>query len=218
MRIVFLGLPGVGKGTQAKRLAESLGVPHISTGDMFRDPTVMGTEVGRKAKAIMEKGDLVPDEIVDGMVAERLKLPDAAAGYVLDGYPRTLPQGGAFEALLKTRGETLDAVLYLEAPEEVVVERLSGRRSCRSCATVYHLAFNPPAQEGTCDRCGEQALYQRDDDRPEAVRNRLKVYKELTGPLVPFYRERGMLTALDGTGDADEVFRRVSGAVKHGGR
>ena len=213
MRIVFLGLPGVGKGTQAKRLAAHLRIPHVSTGDMFRDPAILKTDIGMRAREIMQRGGLVPDDVVDGMVQVRLRQNDAKRGYVLDGYPRTLPQGESLRRWLDERGESIEMALYLDASESMVVSRISGRRSCRKCGQVYHVEFNKPKADGRCDAGGGD-LYQRDDDKPEAVRTRLAVYREKTGPLVPFYDKQGSLRRIDGSGTPEDVFQRVLQALQ----
>ncbi len=208
-KVVLLGPPGAGKGTQAARLAGILGVPHISTGDIFRENIAAGTELGRIAKEYVEKGELVPDEVVVGMVRERLSRADAAGGYILDGFPRTLAQAEALEVAGELAPEV--AVL-LELPEEEVVARLSGRWTCPRCQRVYHERNNPPRNPGICDDDGE-ALIQREDDRPETIRRRLAVYREQTEPLLEYYRARGRLRVVDGGGPIEEVTCRISEAT-----
>lgn len=201
-RILFLGPPGSGKGTQADRLAQELGIPHIASGDMFREEVAQGTELGSTAKRYLDAGEYVPDEVTIEMVSERLRRPDARRGFVLDGFPRTLAQAKALEGRVD-----LDVVILLDVPEEEVVRRISGRRSCPE-GHVYHLEDEPPEHPGRCDRDG-QPLYQRDDDREEVVRNRLRVYRDQTEPLVDLYRDRGFLRRVDGLGHPDTVAKRV---------
>jgi adenylate kinase len=212
MNLVLLGPPGVGKGTQAERLAKNLNVSHISTGDMFREAISNQTEVGKKAKEYLDSGKLVPDEIVIGILAERLEKPDCEAGFVLDGFPRTIPQAEALDGLLKDRNQPLDAVVYYTADESVVVERLSGRRMCRGCGANFHIKFTPPSSEGICDKCGGE-LYQRTDDNAETIRERLKVYLESTSALVEFYRKGGLLVEVPAESAPDEVERRTMRAL-----
>ena len=209
MRLVLLGPPGVGKGTQAGRIAETYGIPHISTGEMFRAAVAAGTEAGREAKTYMDAGKLVPDAVVTAMVRERLAEADCGPGFLLDGFPRTRRQAEDLDGLLRDAGQDLDAVVYFTAPEEVIVERLSGRRLCRRCGDGYHVRFMPPAAEGVCNRCGGE-LYQRDDDKPDAVRQRLKVYEDQTQELVAYYRERGLLLEVR----ADRAVEEVAGKVQ----
>ncbi len=208
MRIILLGPPGAGKGTQAKLLIERLRVPQISTGDMLRAAVKDGTPLGRQAKAYMDRGALVPDEVIIGSVRERLQAPDCARGYVLDGFPRTVAQA---EALEKTLGElrlNLDHVLCLDVPSEDLVARIAGRRTCRQCGAMSHVRFSPTRRAGVCDVCGGETC-QRDDDREEAVRRRLAVYAEQTAPLVRFYEGRGLLRGIAGTGEIGEIFARM---------
>ncbi len=213
MRLILLGPPGAGKGTQAKRLIERYGIPQISTGDILRAAVREGTELGRKAKQYMDAGQLVPDEVVIGIIRERLKEADCAKGFILDGFPRTVPQAEALKSVLAELGQALDHVVSIEVPDEDLVERLTGRRTCRSCGAMYHIKFSPPKQEGICDRCGGE-LYQRDDDREETIRARLKVYHEQTAPLVEFYEREGLLRRIDGVGSVDEIYRRILGVLE----
>jgi adenylate kinase len=210
--LVLLGPPGVGKGTQAKLLQERLGVPQISTGDLLREAVARATPIGLKAKTYMDAGELVPDDVIIGIVEERLAKPDAREGFLLDGFPRTVPQAEALAALLDKHSIPLDAVLALEGNEETLVRRLSGRRVCSSCAATYHVDNAPPKVEGVCDQCSG-SLIVRDDDRPEAIRNRLQVYARSTAPLLDFYRERGQLLTVDASGTAAEVFEAVWAAL-----
>ncbi|RMG13173.1 MAG: adenylate kinase [Deltaproteobacteria bacterium] len=216
MRLVLFGPPGAGKGTQAIRLAEALGIPQISTGDILRQARAEGTELGRKAAEYMDAGKLVPDDLIVGIIEARIDQPDAKRGYILDGFPRTIPQAEALDAMLARRGEALDAVLSLEVPDEEIVERLSGRRTCPECKAMYHVRFNPPKVEGRCDRCGA-ALVQRSDDQPEAIRQRLEAFHAQTAPLKAYYRDRGLLKEIQGTGNIEEVYQRIQAALPRGG-
>ncbi|MDI6894011.1 MAG: adenylate kinase [Bacillota bacterium] len=212
MRVVLLGPPGSGKGTQAARLGVSWGVPHVSTGDAFRQAVAEGTPLGKLAQEYMQRGELVPDQVVNGAVAARLGRDDCARGFVLDGYPRTLPQAEALEEMLRERGPGLDAVVDLVVSEEELVRRASGRRVCSQCGASYHLEFRAPRQAGRCDTCGGE-LIQREDDRPQTVARRLAVYRRQTAPLVEFYRDRGLLVEVDGVGTVEEVTRAILEAV-----
>jgi adenylate kinase len=213
MRLVLVGPPGAGKGTQAQFVSAHLGVPKISTGDIFRANVSQGTPLGQEARKYMDAGDLVPDEITIGMVRERLAAEDARKGFLLDGFPRTVPQAVTFDEMLVETGSPLDVVLELVVDDDEVVRRLSGRRTCRSCGHIWHLDFDPPSKEGVCDICGGE-LFQRDDDKSETVRHRLDVYYEQTSPLVGYYAERGILVGIDAMGPVDDVTDRAIGALR----
>jgi adenylate kinase len=204
MILILLGPPGAGKGTQAKLLAQAYGVPHISTGDMFRDHKTRGTELGKKIQAIMDAGELVTDDVTNAMVKDRLARPDVASGFILDGYPRTTAQAEYLEKLLRSLGQTIDRVLAYEVAEELVVERISGRRSCPTCGAVFHVSANPPRRAGYCDKDGT-ALVQRDDDKPENVKKRMQEYADKTWPLKRFYQERGKVAEVEGVGTPEGI-------------
>ncbi|MBO8143227.1 MAG: adenylate kinase [Thermodesulfobacterium sp.] len=208
MNIIFLGPPGAGKGTQAKILVEKYGIPQISTGDMLREHVAKGTELGMKAKEYMEKGQLVPDEIILSMVKERLSQDDAQKGFILDGFPRTVAQAEALDKLLEEMGKKIEYVLALIVPDEELVTRLTGRRTCKNCGMMYHIKFKPPKVEGKCDACGGE-LYQRADDNEETVRNRLKVYHEQTAPLIEYYKKKGVLFEVDGNKSIEEITQQL---------
>lgn len=207
MNIVLFGPPGAGKGTQAKELAKHYNIPHISTGDILRANVREGTKLGMKAKEYMDKGELVPDELLIGIIRDRLQQPDCKDGYMLDGYPRTLPQAEALKEILEKIGKPLEVVLNIDVPDDELIGRLSGRRMC-SCGESYHLIFNLPLKEGTCDACGGK-LYQRDDDKEEVVRQRLEVYAAKTKPLIDYYNDRGILVNIDGTVSVEDVFKQI---------
>jgi len=209
MKIVMLGAPGAGKGTQAKMIDERYSIPQISTGDIFRANIKNGTELGKKAKTYMDQGLLVPDELVVDLVADRLSQPDCANGYVLDGFPRTIPQAEALDKVLSAKGESLDYAIDVEVPDENIVNRMSGRRTCPVCGASFHVVFNPPKKENICDLCGA-ALIQRDDDKPETVQKRLDVYHKQTQPLIEYYQGKHVLHAVDGTKDMAEVFEEIT--------
>lgn len=215
MRLIFLGPPGVGKGTQSQKLSEDLGVPKISTGDTLRDAVARKTPLGIQAKSFMDKGQLVPDDVVVGMVEERLKEDDCEKGYILDGFPRTTAQAEALSKILDKGGSGIDRVLDFTLPDDELVKRLSGRRSCPGCKEVFHLTFNPPAVEGKCDRCGS-GLIQRDDDLPETIKKRLQVYREHAQKLIDYYGSQGVLKQIDGGGNPDDVFKRVRESIGNG--
>ena len=212
MRLVLVGPPGAGKGTQAEFIAEHFAIPKISTGDIFRANVSGGTELGRMAKKYMDAGDLVPDEVTNAMVRDRLAQPDAVDGFLLDGFPRNVQQAGELDDILDHIGSSLSVVLDLEVDQDEVVRRLSGRRTCKNCGHVWHLQYDPPKVAGVCDKCGGE-LYQRDDDRPETVRHRLEVYASQTAPLLQFYGDRGQLVAIDALGAVEDVTERAIGAL-----
>jgi len=213
VRLIFVGPPGAGKGTQARDLAGEWHVPQIATGEMLREAVAAGTPLGREAKRIMESGALVPDNVMIGLIAERLRQPDAANGFILDGFPRTIAQAEALDRLLKDLGQKLDGVLFFEVTEPELLRRLTGRRLCRQCQTAFHVASAPPAREGICDRCGGE-LYQRDDDKAETVAERLRVYARDTAPLIDFYAAQGKLRGIDATGPVEEVTQRANDELR----
>lgn len=202
--LVLLGGPGAGKGTQAERLSSALGIPQVSTGDLFRENLKKETELGLLAKGYMERGELVPDKVTVGMVRERLSRPDAAQGAILDGFPRTIAQAEALEALLAELGFELAVVPYIKVPEDILLARLAGRWTCRKCGAMYHQLFSPPQEAGVCDRCGGE-LYQRPDDTPETQKHRIEVYFDQTAPLIDYYREKGLLKEVDGRPGIEEI-------------
>ncbi|WP_022670793.1 adenylate kinase [Hippea alviniae] len=212
MILILLGAPGVGKGTQGVLISKEYGIPQISTGDILRKEVKEETELGKKAKQYMDKGELVPDDIIIDMMEKRIKEDDCKNGFILDGFPRTTTQAEAFDEMLKKNSLSLDKVLLIDVPEEEIVERLTGRRVCPNCGAVYHIKNNPPKQEGICDKCGSK-LIQRDDDTEEVVRNRLEVYKKSTMPLVEYYEKQGKLVKIDGTGRIEEIFERIKKAL-----
>ena len=208
MRIILLGGPGAGKGTQAQKMAEEYSIAHIATGDILRQSIKDGTELGVKAKSYMDKGQLVPDDVVIGIIKERLTQDDIQSGFVLDGFPRTVPQAEALSLLTRELNMPMDAVINIKTSPDVVVERLSGRRTCRDCQTVYHVFYSPPKKEGKCDRCDGE-LYQRDDDKEETIRKRLKVYENQTFPLLEYYKTSGKLLEVSGDVSIAEVFESI---------
>ena len=209
MKIIMLGAPGAGKGTQAKKIAEKYAIPHISTGDIFRANLKAGTELGMKAKEYMDQGLLVPDELTCDLVVDRISQPDAKNGYVLDGFPRTIPQAEALTNALNARGEAVDYAIDVEVPDDNIVNRMGGRRACLKCGATYHITFNPPKKEGCCDVCGGE-LVLRDDDKPETVQKRLDVYHAQTQPLIEYYSAAGKLKTVDGTQEIGKVFTDIT--------
>ncbi len=213
MRVVLVGPPGAGKGTQAQFIASHLAIPKVSTGDIFRYNVSAGTELGRQAKAFMDRGDLVPDEVTIAMVASRLAEDDAQSGFLLDGFPRNVPQAETLKKMLADWGMRLDLVLELVVDHDEVIRRLSGRRTCRKCGRVWHVAFDPPSMADKCDECGGE-LFQRDDDREETIRHRLEVYQLQTQPLISYYADEGILLGIDATGPVDDVTDRALLALR----
>ena len=213
MKIIMLGAPGAGKGTQADRIAKKYNIPHISTGDIFRANLKEGTPLGIKAKEFMDQGLLVPDDLTCDLVVDRIAQPDAADGYILDGFPRTIPQAEALKNALKERGDAIDYAVDIEVPDEFIMDRMSGRRSCPKCGKGYHTVFQAPQQEGICDVCGSK-LVQRDDDKPETVSKRLTVYHEQTKPLIEYYTAEGVLKEIDGTQPIEKVFDDIIETLK----
>jgi len=213
MFLVLLGGPGAGKGTQAERLSETLGIPQVSTGDLFRENLKNETELGLLAKGYMDRGELVPDEVTVGMVRERLSRPDCARGAILDGFPRTVAQAEALSGLLSDLGAGLAVVPYIKVPEDVLLARLAGRWTCRACGAMYHQLFSPPEETGLCDKCGG-ALYQRPDDTPETQKHRIKVYFEQTAPLINYYQNKDLLVEVDGRPGIDEIQARLLEIVR----
>ncbi|WP_102029428.1 adenylate kinase [Salirhabdus sp. Marseille-P4669] len=208
MNLILMGLPGAGKGTQAEKIVEKYEIPHISTGDMFRSAMKEGTELGKQAKSFMDKGELVPDEVTIGIVRERLGKDDCKNGFLLDGFPRTIAQAEALEALLNELNTKIDYVLHIQVPKEKLIDRLTGRRICPTCGATYHVVFNPPKVEGKCDVDGSE-LIQRDDDKPETVKNRLEVNMNQAQPLLDFYNEKGYLVTFDGDREINTVFNDI---------
>ena len=208
MKIIMLGAPGAGKGTQAKQIAAKYEIPHISTGDIFRANIKNGTELGRKAKEYMDQGMLVPDELTCDLVMDRIAQDDCVKGFVLDGFPRTIPQAEALTNALTKIGQAMDFAIDVDVPDENIVNRMSGRRACLNCGATYHVVFNPTKTEGVCDACGNETVL-RDDDKPETVQKRLTVYHDQTQPLIDYYREQNILKSVDGTKPLDEVFSDI---------
>ncbi len=208
MKIIMLGAPGAGKGTQAKKIAAKYDIPHISTGDIFRANIKSGTELGKKAKEYMDQGLLVPDELVVDLVIDRFKQPDCEKGYVLDGFPRTIPQAKALDEALAKNGDAVQYAIDVDVPDEEIVSRMSGRRACVNCGGTYHVVTIPPKKEGICDNCGAN-LVLRDDDQPETVKKRLNVYHEQTQPLIDYYKSKGILKSVDGTQIMDAIFAQI---------
>ena len=208
MKIIMLGAPGAGKGTQAQMIAEQYHIPHISTGDIFRANIKNGTELGKKAKEFMDKGQLVPDELTVQLLLDRVAQDDCKDGYVLDGFPRTIPQADVLDQELTKLGDKVDYAINVDVPDENIIHRMSGRRACLKCGATYHIEHIPPKKEGICDKCGSE-LVQREDDKPETVKNRLSVYHEQTQPLIDYYTKQGVLKTVDGTAALDKVFQAI---------
>lgn len=209
MKIVMLGAPGAGKGTQADKIAEKYNIPHISTGDIFRSNIKAGTELGKKAKSFIDQGLLVPDEVTIGMLLDRIHEADCENGYILDGFPRTIPQAESLTAALKENGEAIDFALDVEVPDANIVNRMAGRRACLKCGATYHTEFAAPKKEGICDKCGSE-LVLRDDDKPETVQKRLEIYHDQTHPLIEYYEKKGVLHTVDGTQTMEDVFKNIT--------
>ena len=208
MKIIMLGAPGAGKGTQAKKIADLCKVPHISTGDIFRANIKQGTELGKKAKTYMDAGELVPDELVCDLVVDRIQQDDCTEGFILDGFPRTIPQAESLTNALNAIEQKMDYALNIDVPDENIIHRMAGRRACVGCGATYHVEFNPPKVQDVCDVCGEE-LVLRDDDKPETVTNRLNVYHEQTKPLIDYYEKQGIVHTIDGTQTMEEVFSDI---------
>ena len=208
MKIIMLGAPGAGKGTQAKKIADLCNIPHISTGDIFRANIKQGTELGKKAKTYMDAGDLVPDELVCDLVVDRIQQDDCTKGFILDGFPRTIPQAEALTNALNAIEQKMEYALNIDVPDENIIHRMAGRRACVGCGAAYHVEFNPTKKEGICDVCGEELIL-RDDDKPETVKNRLNVYHEQTKPLIEYYNKENITHTIDGTQTMDEVFNDI---------
>ena len=213
MKIIMLGAPGAGKGTQAKKIAERFGIPHVSTGDIFRANIKNQTELGKKVKKIIDAGQLVPDELTIGMLMDRIHEADCENGYVLDGYPRTIPQAENLTKALAQTGDAIDYAINVDVPDEHIVSRMSGRRSCPGCGAMYHIVYSAPKKAGYCDSCGTELVI-RDDDKPETVKNRLNVYHEQTSPLIEYYKGQGSLRTVDGTQDIEEVYKDILGILE----
>ncbi|MDY6325604.1 MAG: adenylate kinase [Catonella sp.] len=208
MKVIMLGAPGAGKGTQAIKIADKYGIPHISTGDIFRYNIKNNTELGKKAKTYMDQGKLVPDELTCNLLLDRVAKDDCKNGYILDGYPRTIPQAEVLEKALNEKGDSIDFAINVNVPDDNIVNRMSGRRTCPQCGETYHIVYNAPKKEDVCDKCGS-ALIQRDDDKPETVQKRLAVYHEQTEPLVEYYKNKGKYKEVDGTKSMDDVFSDI---------
>ncbi len=212
MKIIMLGAPGAGKGTQAKKIAEKYGIPHISTGDIFRANIKNGTELGKKAKTYMDQGQLVPDELTVDLVIDRIQKDDCKNGYILDGFPRTIPQAEALDKALAELGDGLDYALDVEVPDENIISRMSGRRACVGCGATYHIVHAPAKTENICDTCGGELIL-RDDDKPDTVQKRLGVYHEQTKPLITYYTDKDILVQIDGTANLEDVFKAIVGIL-----
>lgn len=208
MRLVLLGAPGAGKGTQAKKLIEKHGIPQISTGDILRKAVADGTPLGKEAKSYMDKGELVPDKVVIGLIEDRLKQPDCKKGFILDGFPRNTAQAETLDAMLKKLNMPLDSALSVDVPKDDLMKRLTGRRTCKGCQQMYNVYFSPPKKNGVCDKCGGE-LFHRDDDKEETIKRRLDVYDAQTAPLISYYKKSGILKSVIGVGSIDEIFKKV---------
>ncbi len=208
MRLVLLGAPGAGKGTQAKKLIEKYSIPQISTGDILRKAVADGTPLGKEAKSYMDKGELVPDSVVIGIIRERLKENDCKKGYILDGFPRNVAQAKALDDMLKSLNSPLDFAISIDVSFDELMKRLTGRRTCKKCGQMYNIYFTPPKKNGVCDKCGGE-LYQRDDDKEETIRKRLQVYEAQTAPVIGYYKEKGILKSVPGTGSIDDIFNKI---------
>lgn len=213
MRLILLGAPGAGKGTQAKKLIEKYGIPQISTGDILRKAVADGTPLGKEAKSYMDKGELVPDSVVIGLVKERLAQDDCKKGYILDGFPRNTAQAEALDKVLNDMGMPLDSALSVDVPKDDLMKRLTGRRTCRKCQQMYNIYFSTSNKEGICDKCGGE-LYQRDDDREDTIKKRLDVYEAQTAPLIDYYSKKGILKTVQGIGSIDEIFNKVCAVLR----
>ncbi len=209
MNIILMGLPGAGKGTQAEKIVATYGIPHISTGDMFRAAMQQETELGLKAKSFMDKGELVPDEVTNGIVKERLQQADTGKGFLLDGFPRTQAQAEALDKIMEELNRSIDAVINIEVNPDILMQRLTGRIICRNCGSTYHKTNNPPKVEGTCDRCGSHDFYQREDDKPETVENRIQINIEQSKPILNYYNAKGLLRNVDGESGIDNLFKTI---------
>ena len=209
MNIILMGLPGAGKGTQAEKIVATYGIPHISTGDMFRAAMQQETELGLKAKSFMDKGELVPDEVTNGIVKERLQQADTEKGFLLDGFPRTQAQAEALDKIMEELNRSIDAVINIEVNPDILMQRLTGRIICRNCGSTYHKTNNPPKVEGTCDRCGSHDFYQREDDKPETVENRIQINIEQSKPILNYYKAKGILRNVDGESGIDNLFQTI---------
>lgn len=212
MRLVLLGAPGAGKGTQAKKLIDKYGIPQISTGDILRKAVSDGTPLGKEAKSYMDKGDLVPDKVVIGLIEERLKQDDTKKGYILDGFPRNTAQAETLDRMLNDLGMPLDLALIVDVPKEDLLKRLAGRRTCKNCQQMYNIYYSPPKNHGVCDKCGGE-LFQRDDDKEDTIRKRLDVYESQTSPLIDYYRRKGKLRSISGVGSIEEIFNNICAEI-----